>query len=149
MFALWMFGNTLERLWGSWRFLLFYLITGIGAGLMQELVWSFSFAGYPPYLLEQLLTIGASGAVYGILLGFGMMFPNVPLFIMFIPIPIKAKWLVIGYGVMELFLGVTGSADGVAHFAHLGGMLFGFILIKLWEKRARARQLDDGWQDFY
>ena len=96
-----------------------------------------------------MLTIGASGAVYGILLGFGMMFPNVPLFIMFIPIPIKAKWLVIGYGVMELFLGVTGSADGVAHFAHLGGMLFGFILIKLWEKRARARQLDDGWQDFY
>lgn len=149
MFALWMFGNTLERLWGSWRFLLFYLITGIGAGLMQELVWSFSFAGYPPYLLEQLLTIGASGAVYGILLGFGMMFPNVPLFIMFIPIPIKAKWLVIGYGVMELFLGVTGSAVGVAHFAHLGGMLFGFILIKLWEKRARARQLNDGWQDFY
>ncbi|MDD7438058.1 MAG: rhomboid family intramembrane serine protease [Bacteroidales bacterium] len=149
MFALWMFGSTLERIWGSWRFLVFYLVTGVGAALVQELVWSLS---YSPELLayyaDALLTIGASGAVYGILLGFGMMFPNAPIFFLFIPIPIKAKWFVLGYGLLELFYGVTGSADGVAHFAHLGGMLFGFILIKVWEKRARASR-NDGWQDFY
>lgn len=149
MFALWMFGSALEDIWGSWRFLVFYLVTGVGAGLMQELVWSISYSPEQlAYFSDALLTIGASGAVYGILLGFGMMFPNAPIFFLFIPIPIKAKWFVLGYGLLELFYGVTGSADGVAHFAHLGGMLFGFILIKLWEKRARS-QRNDGWQDFY
>lgn len=138
------------RLWGSWRFLIFYLVTGIGAGIAQELVWHLTLGSYHPMMIDYLLTIGASGAVYGILLGFGMMFPNAPIFFMFIPIPIKAKWFVIGYGLLELFLGITGSADGVAHFAHLGGMIFGFVLIKLWEKKARDRQyFDDGWQDFY
>lgn len=150
MFALYMFGTTLERLWGSWRFLIFYLVTGIGAGIAQELVWFLTLSSYHPMMIDYLLTIGASGAVYGILLGFGMMFPNAPIFFMFIPIPIKAKWFVIGYGLLELFLGITGSADGDAHFTHLGGMIFGFVLIKLWEKKARDRQyFDDGWQDFY
>lgn len=149
MFALFMFGSALEHIWGSWRFLVFYLVTGIGAGLMQEAVWSLSLSSVElAYYGDMLLTIGASGAVFGILLGFGMMFPNVPLFIMFIPIPVKAKWFVIGYGLLELYLGVMGSADGVAHFAHLGGMIFGYILIKVWEKRARAQQ-NNGWQDFY
>lgn len=149
MFALWMFGSTLERVWGSWRFLVFYLVTGVGAAVVQELVWSLSYTPEQlAYYADALLTIGASGAVYGILLGFGMMFPNAPIFFLFIPIPIKAKWFVLGYGLLELFYGVTGSTDGIAHFAHLGGMLFGFILIKVWEKRARANR-NDGWQDFY
>jgi membrane associated rhomboid family serine protease len=82
-------------------------------------------------------TVGASGAVYGVLLAFGMLFPNTPLFLMFIPIPIKAKWLVIGFGVLELYLGITQSGGNIAHFAHLGGMIFGFILIRYWNKFTR------------
>ena len=80
-------------------------------------------------------TVGASGAVYGVLLAFAMIFPNMPMYLFFIPVPIKAKWLVLGYGVMELFLGVTGLQSGVAHFAHLGGMLVGWALIVYWRKR--------------
>ena len=83
-----------------------------------------------------MITIGASGSVFGILLGFGMLFPNAPLFLMFIPIPIKAKYMVIGYGLIELFSGVANfSGDNVAHFAHLGGMLFGYFLIRYWKKK--------------
>lgn len=88
--------------------------------------------------VSALVTIGASGAVFGILLAFGMLFPNAPLYLMFIPIPIKAKYFVIGYGLIELFLGVSNfSNDNVAHFAHLGGMLFGFFLILYWKKKNR------------
>lgn len=86
-------------------------------------------------------TVGASGAIYGILLAFGMLYPNRELYIMFVPVPIKAKYMVIGYGVLELLLGVSGSADGVAHFAHLGGMIFGFLLLLYWKKRGDFR----GW----
>lgn len=132
MFAVFMFGRTLESIWGAKRFLIFYLITGIGAGLVQELFWTFQ--SVPDFAL----TIGASGAVFGILLAFGMLFPNVELMLLFPPIPIKAKWFVIGYGVMELFLGVASfSGDNVAHFAHLGGMLFGIIMILYWRKTDR------------
>lgn len=149
MFALYMFGTTLERAWGEGRFLIYYMVCGIGAGLVQELVWFLSLDSARIYYVgEQLLTIGASGAVFGLLLAFGVMFPRVPLFIIPIPFPIPARWFVIGYGVIELFLGVSGSGDGVAHFAHLGGMLFGFVLIKIWERRA-YRNINDGWQDFY
>ena len=84
------------------------------------------------YLNYSMLTIGASGAIYGVLLAFGMLFPNAPLYIMFIPVPIKAKWMVLGYGVLEILLGMSdavGLHDGVAHFAHLGGMIFGFLMI--------------------
>ena len=81
-----------------------------------------------------LTTVGASGAVYGILLAFGMIFPNRPLFLLFLPVPIKAKWMVIGYGVIELMLGVFSSADGIAHFAHLGGMIFGVLIILYWKR---------------
>lgn len=149
MFALWMFGNTLENIWGPNRFLLFYFICGVGAGLVQELV---QYIQYVTTLqdydnvriaanqvipmsqyLNMLTTVGASGAVYGILLAFGMMFPNSTLYIYF-AIPIKAKWFVIIYGVIELFSGFT-SVDNVAHFAHLGGMLFGLILILYWKKK--------------
>lgn len=88
--------------------------------------------------LNQFVTIGASGAVFGILLAFGLMFPNIPLYIMFIPIPVKAKYVIIGYAVFELFFGVASfSGDNVAHFAHLGGMLFGFLLLLFWRKKGQ------------
>jgi membrane associated rhomboid family serine protease len=96
--------------------------------------------GNPFYELGRALrtpTVGASGAVYGVLLAFGMLFPNTPLFIIPIPFPIKAKWLVIGFGAMELFLGISQTTDNIAHFAHLGGMIFGFILIKYWNRFTR------------
>ena len=141
MFALWMFGNTLENIWGPNRFLLFYFVCGIGAGLVQEVVQYIQFAttlqGYANVNMSEYLnlltTVGASGAVYGILLAFGMMFPNSTLYIYF-AIPIKAKWFVLIYGIIELFAGFRG-VDNVAHFAHLGGMLFGLILILYWKKK--------------
>ena len=86
-------------------------------------------------VVNSILTVGASGAVFGILLAFGMIFPNMPLYIMFLPIPIKAKWMVLGYGALELAFGVTGSLSTVAHFAHLGGMIFGFFIIYYWKKK--------------
>ena len=133
MFALWMFGNTLENIWGPNRFLLFYFVCGIGAGLVQELVQYIQFVTTMSEYLNLLTTVGASGAVYGILLAFGMMFPNSTLYIYF-AIPIKAKWFVLIYGLIELFAGFRG-VDNVAHFAHLGGMLFGLILILYWKKK--------------
>lgn len=148
MFSVFMFGRTLEMVWGSKRFLIYYLTTGIGAGLVQEVTWFFSLrdaidativqAGWETTrtLLNNVITIGASGAVFGILLAFGMLFPNAELFIMFIPIPVKAKYFVIFYGIVELFLGVGNfSGDNIAHFAHLGCMLFGFFLIRYWKKK--------------
>ncbi|MBR5604176.1 MAG: rhomboid family intramembrane serine protease [Bacteroidales bacterium] len=144
MFALWMFGNTLENIWGPNRFLLFYFVCGIGAGFIQEFVQYIQYAttladytsvnmGGHIIPMSEYTTVGASGAVYGILLAFGMMFPNSTLYIYF-AIPIKAKWFVLIYGIIELFSGLT-SADNVAHFAHLGGMLFGLILILYWKKK--------------
>lgn len=127
----------------------FYMVTGIGAGITQELVWLYSVhsfasangvtlvqlvAGDPS--LNYLITIGASGSVFGILLAFAMLFPNVPLYLMFIPIPIKAKYFVIFYGLAELFMGVANNGgDSVAHFAHLGGMLFGYFLVRYWKRK--------------
>jgi membrane associated rhomboid family serine protease len=152
MFAVFMFGVTLEKVWGAKRYLIYYMITGIGAGIIQECVWFFSFHDLIDsgmrivtdrnisITLNQYLyvTIGASGAVFGVLLAFGMLFPNTPLYIMFIPIPIKAKYFVIGYGIIELYLGFANHAgDNVAHFAHLGGMLFGLILILVWKHKDR------------
>lgn len=141
MFALWMFGYALENYWGSKRFLVYYLITGVGAALIQTGVLALEIrsmtAELPPFAaqhyINQIVTVGASGAVYGILLAFGMCFPNVPIFLYFF-FPIKAKWFVIIYGVIELFAGIGGTADGVAHFAHLGGMIFGLLLILYWRK---------------
>jgi membrane associated rhomboid family serine protease len=135
MFAVYMFGRTVETIWGQKQFLIYYLVTGIGAGIVQEVVWYFSL---PSLYYEYALTVGASGAVFGILLAFGMMFPNAPLFLMFIPVPVKAKYLVAGCGLIELFVGVANySGDTVAHFAHLGGMLFGIILILYWKKKGK------------
>ena len=126
MFALWMFGCVIERVWGPKKFLFYYLVCGIGAGLSQELV-QMLMGSYS-------LTIGASGAVYGILLAFGMTFPNERIFIFPLPVPIKAKWFVCIYAGIELFSALGSAGDGVAHMAHLGGMLFGFLLIRYWQK---------------
>ena len=196
MFALWMFGSILENVWGPKRFLIFYLICGLGGaithmaftayqihlvqgeinlffesvtidnfkmlleghrGLLYESdyinqantllnTWSQNPSDSAMILqakiLAQKLTsmeanipvVGASGAVFGVLLAFGMLFPNTYLYLMFPPIPIKAKYFVIFYGAFELYAGVSGTQEGVAHFAHLGGMLFGFIMIKYWNK---------------
>jgi membrane associated rhomboid family serine protease len=162
MFALLMFGSTLEQVFGSRRFLIFYVLVGIGAALVQEWVYflrvdyleshyglfmdgdsvmgpkTTSISVASEYgMLHFAPTIGASGAIYGVLLAFGMMFPNLPMYLFFIPVPIKAKWMVIGYGVLELVLGVTGTQSGVAHFAHLGGMLVALMLIMLWRKQGK------------
>ncbi len=151
MFALFMFGRILEQVWGPRRFLFYYIVCGVGAGLIQELVqyihYSVELSAYDSVniggeiismaqYLNKMITVGASGAIYAILLAFGMLFPNQSLFIFPLPMPIKAKYFVIGYAALELFLGISNNAsDNVAHFAHLGGMLFGFILIMYWRKK--------------
>ena len=197
MFALWIFGNVLENVWGTRRFIIFYLLCGIGAGLVHTIVIGLTaapvlnqinlYAANPspdalialcnehftgivnPRWITQVTnawrsgipddyglttvnalmdlynnyiigipTVGASGAVYGILLAFGMLFPNEYIYLYFL-LPIKAKWFVIGYAAIELFTGVMGTSDGIAHFAHLGGMLAGLIIILIWRKRDRNR----------
>lgn len=155
MFSVWMFGRVLEQVWGPRRFLLYYIVCGVGAGLCQELVQYIEYATVlAPYdgvnaggviiqmadYLNMMNTVGASGAVYGILLAFGMLFPNNEIFMMFIPFPIKAKYFVIGYAAIELLLGLTNMGDQIAHFAHLGGMLFGLLLIMYWRKRKNNEQ---------
>ena len=138
MFAVLMFAPPLERTWGGRRFLTYYLVTGIGAAVVQELVW---FLMYGDAAMSHI-TIGASGAVFGILFAFGWLFPQEKLYIFLIPIPIPARVFVILYAVAELFLGVANVAgDNVAHFAHLGGMLFGWLLI-LWWKRKSGNNLN-------
>ena len=202
MFAVWMFGKAIENVWGSKRFLIYYLITGLGAAALHygiayfDTIKDFNFLmeqflhdpnaqtlgaffnefkiqidsatgigsafnqaepylqhilqgstntddlekayafmdNYHGYFLSSMNVIGASGSLFGILLAFGMMFPNAELYMMFIPIPIKAKYFVAGYGAIELYSGIAGSSDGIAHFAHLGGLITGFILIKIWQK---------------
>ncbi len=193
MFALFMFGKVLEMVWGSKRFLIYYLVTGLGAAALHTFVNYIQISGiessatamlntlspetfaafvtkhFPEYyntLYDKFLgawyaapnnvnyisaateytrqlielkmnipTVGASGAVFGVLLAFGMYFPNTQLMLLFPPIPIKAKYFVMGYGAIELYLGFAQPGSNIAHFAHLGGMLFGFILIKLWAHR--------------
>ena len=177
MFAVFMFGVVIERVWGSKRFLLYYLVTGIGAAIVQQIVWAIEYqslisalmSGNVEQLIGQentlrrffsyhsiellsaldmnqmgnkiansLVTIGASGAVFGILLAFGWLFPEAKLMMIFIPIPIKARIFVALYAIAELFLGVAKlSNDNVAHFAHLGGMIFGAILILYWKKKGK------------
>ena len=156
MFALWMFGAVIERVWGPKKFLFYYISCGIGAGIAQELVQyaTYMYDGLAAYqyvnaggvqmtidsYINLWTTIGASGAVYAILLAFGMIFPNERLFIIPVPFPIKAKWLVVGYIAIELFSAMSGPGDGVAHMAHLGGMLFGFLLIRYWQKHPDSSQ---------
>lgn len=131
MFALLMFAGPLEHRWGSHRFLIYYFVCGVGAGLVQELVWFLFYGSVASYAL----TIGASGAVFGILFAFGWLFPDVKMFMLFVPIPIPARIFVGIYALLELFLGVSRlSGDNVAHFAHLGGMLFGWLLLLWWRR---------------
>ncbi|MDE6570159.1 MAG: rhomboid family intramembrane serine protease [Alistipes sp.] len=131
MFALWMFGRTLEYELGQQRFLIYYFVCGIGAALIQmATVW---FTG--EYYVQ---LIGASGAVMGLLLAFGVLHPNQHIFIFPLPVPIKAKWFVIGYGVIELFSGWRGYGN-VAHFAHVGGMLWGLLLLYWWRRQGKIR----------
>jgi membrane associated rhomboid family serine protease len=114
------------------RFLQFYFVCMIGAGLVQLLVAQFSGEIYP--------TIGASGAVFGLLLAFGVMYPNTRIMLLIPPIPMKAKWFVIGYGLLTLLFGVTGTMPRIAHFAHLGGMLFGLVMILYWGRQDYYRR---------
>lgn len=127
MFALWMFGRILENTWGSKRFLTYYMVCGLGAAFTQEVLQLLGVIPPAP-------VVGASGAVYGLLLAFAMMFPNMPMYIIPFPFPIKAKWMVIGYTIIELIEGVANFGN-VAHFAHLGGMIFGCLLILYWRKK--------------
>ena len=130
MFALWMFGRTLEEELGSRRFLTYYLVCGVGAALIQlATVW---FTGEYGVQL-----IGASGAVMGLLLAFGVLHPNATIMLLIPPIPIKAKWFVIIYGVIELLLGTTGYGGNIAHFAHVGGMLWGLGLLWWWRRNRK------------
>lgn len=152
MFAIWMFGYTLENIWGTKRFIFFCFTAALGAAFVQQITYYFMYGDLVQALsngvlmvsdgvqrvpirdfLNQINTVGASGIVFGLLLAFGMMFPNANIYLYFL-FPIKTKWFVIGYIVLELFNGVVGTSDGVAHFAHLGGALAGFILIMLWKK---------------
>ena len=129
MFALWMFGRELEMMMGPKRFLTYFFTCVVGAGLVQLLVAGVQGGLYP--------TVGASGGVFGILLAYGLAFPNRMIMLMFPPIPMKAKYFVLVFGLLELYLGVSGNAPGVANFAHLGGMLFGFLLLRHWTRNNR------------
>lgn len=130
MFGLWMFGRDLEQSMGSQRFLIYYLVCVVGAGVVQLIVAAMQGGLYP--------TVGASGGVFGILLAYGLTFPNRIVVPLFPPIPMRAITFVFVYGLLELYLGVSGGAPGIANFAHLGGMLFGFLLIQYW-RRGRRR----------
>lgn len=170
MFAVWMFGRVFELIWGPKRYLLYYVVCGVGAAFCQELVQLFEYyklaSAMPPEAIDLVLnegasilqrnmnytdaqlgslnlavnlpTVGASGAVFGILLAFGLFFPNERMFVFPIPFPIQAKYLVVGYAILEFLWGVADRpGDSIAHFAHLGGMLFGYLLIMYWKKRKR------------
>ena len=154
MFTLWMFGRILENVWGHKRFLFFYLACGIGAAICHELVQYFRYEdamaqAYAAYengniaRAQELVSrfgpaVGASGAVMGVMVAFALLFPNTELYLMFIPIPIKAKWAIMAFVALDLFGGVSNySGDNIAHFAHLGGALTGFIIVMIWNKRNR------------
>lgn len=159
MFALWMFGAAIENYWGIKKFLIYYFVSGVGAALVYEL-WQYIDITYIMHLqdysgvqisqnqtisvdqyMNHFTMVGASGAVYGLLLAFGMLFPNSLIYIYFL-IPVKAKWFVIIYGGIEVFYCIFASSDGIAHIAHLGGMLFGLLLILFWRKKERRRNSD-------
>lgn len=170
MFALYMFGQILEQVWGPKRFFIYYMVTGLGAVLTYEVVIAVQYVkimniitpeqlqevldngntyfiqgkGYLDPVMKELQsilytpTVGASGAVFGILLAFGVLFPNTQLMLLFPPIPIRAKYFVAIYGGIELYLAVTQPGSSIAHAAHLGGMIFGYILIRIWRKTSNT-----------
>ena len=148
MYTLFIFGTHLERIWGTRKFLLFYFVTGIGAAAVHTGVewlqvqnWMAAAADgslaaqNAIHMLKITPTVGASGAIYGVLMGYAMLYPDSVLTLIFPPISMKAKWFVLVFAAIELLTGVTGTGGGIAHFAHLGGLIFGFILIWYWKKR--------------
>ena len=148
MYALFIFGSVLERVWGTKKFLLFYFVTGVGAAavhigvqwiqmqaLMNSAAEGSMAAVQAIHNLKMTPTVGASGAIYGILMGYAMLYPDSVLTLIFPPVSLKAKWFVLIFAAIELALGVFGTRAGIAHFAHLGGLIFGFILIMYWKKR--------------
>jgi len=150
MYTLFIFGSVLERIWGGQKFLLYYFVTGLGAALLHLGVMYLQLQGYIAQVnagniyaqanIQALLTtptVGASGAIYGLLLAYGMLFPNNVMQLIFPPVALKAKWFVLIFGALELMLGLSGRGGNVAHFAHLGGMIFGFFLILYWKKNNR------------
>ena len=144
MYSLLMFGSILERSLGPKKFLIFYFVTGLGAAAlhtgvvwMQARVFIANGAVNAYQALLMTPTLGASGAIYGVLIGFAMLYPQAQLMLIFPPIPVKAKWLVVIFAAIELFSGINGIQESVAHFAHLGGMLFGWLLIRWWRKHGK------------
>ena len=150
MYTLWIFGSVLERIWGWKKFLVFYFVTGLGAALLHTGVQFIEAQVYMSQIADGSLaaqtalhqlkltpTVGASGAIYGVLIGFAMHYPDAMLTLIFPPVSLKAKWFVIIFAVIELFTGVFGIGGGIAHFAHLGGMLFGWMLIMYWKKKGK------------
>lgn len=132
MFALWMFGRSIEYEWGTQRFAIYFLVCVLGGALGQFVLSVVTGSGAP--------MVGASGGVYGVLLAFGMTYPNQRIMLLFPPIPMKAKFMVIVFGLLELYLGISGRNTGVAHFAHLGGMVLGFALLTYWRSQRPRRR---------
>ena len=149
MFALWMFGSTLENLWGPSRFLIFYLLCGLGAGIAQVVALTYDISNYNAmfeagqigaeelYILSNVPTLGASGAVMGIFAAFAYTFPNSQMLILPIPFPIKAKWALLGLAVLDVLGGVSSESTGIAHFAHLGGAAVGILIVIFWNRKNR------------
>ena len=148
MYTLYIFGSALERVWGPKKFLIFYFVTGIGAAAihtgvewiqMQSWITQAAEGSQSALVsihqLKMTPSLGASGAIYGVLMGYALLYPDSMLVLFFPPIPIKAKWMVLIFAAIELVTGVTGTGGGIAHFAHLGGLIFGFILIRFWKKK--------------
>ena len=148
MYTLYFFGRVLEERWGAKKFLIFYFVTGLGAALvhtgvewlqmnhwMSQVAEGSMAAQANIHALKMTPTVGASGAIYGVLMGFAMLYPDAILSLIFPPVSMKAKWFVLIFGGIELLTGITGVGGGIAHFAHLGGLIFGYILIMYWKKK--------------
>ena len=148
MYTLYFFGRVLEERWGAKKFLIFYFVTGIGAALvhtgvewlqmqhwMGQVAEGSMAAQTKIHALKMTPTVGASGAIYGVLMGFAMLYPDAMLSLIFPPVSMKAKWFVLIFGGIELLTGITGVGGGIAHFAHLGGLIFGYFLIMYWKKK--------------
>ena len=148
MYTLYFFGRVLEERWGAKKFLVFYFVTGLGAALvhtgvewlqmqtwMSQVAEGSLVAQQKIHILKMTPTVGASGAIYGVLMGFAMLYPDALMSLIFPPVTLKAKWFVLIFGGIELLTGVTGVGGGIAHFAHLGGLIFGYLLILYWKKK--------------
>ena len=148
MYTLYFFGRVLEERWGAKKFLIFYFVTGLGAALihtgvewiqmhhwMNQVAEGSMAAQANIHALKMTPTVGASGAIYGVLMGFAMLYPDAILTLIFPPVSMKAKWFVLIFGGIELLTGITGVGGGIAHFAHLGGLIFGYLLIMYWKKK--------------